>query len=197
MIIDYIVEIGLDAIKNKSMTIKQQQEIKYRIKGFIEQQNEINISCTVDEELDFEGLTNYIRSDLLEDVQVLLFETSKDRESAWKTVIAKAEAYAQSKTNLSRARAQKMTTTAVDILREFYRSEMSRESKFFSAEIIDSVNDATKQQLAKQTAEITDLIKRAIEEVSDAFASAGRQDSQKSESQNKCGCQDIETEIVF
>lgn len=197
MIIDYIVKIGLDAIKNKSMTIMQQQKIKDRIKGFIEQQNEINISCTVDEELDFEGLTNYIRSDLIEEVQVLLFETSKDRASAWETVMAKAEAYAQTQTNLSRDRVRKMTTTAVDILREFYRSEMSRESKFFSAEVIDSVNDATKQQLAKQTVEITDLIKRAIEESGGTFANVGRSDSQKGEDQKTCGCKAIETKIVF
>lgn len=55
MIIDYIAELGLDAIKNEALTVKQQQDIRKQLEQFIERQEEINISCSRDEELDFEG----------------------------------------------------------------------------------------------------------------------------------------------
>ena len=163
MMVDYIVELGLDAIKNQLMTANEQKAIKERIKEFIMRQKEINVNCTLEEELDFEGLANYLRSDLLEDVQVLLFGSSTERIDAQKAVMSKATTYAQAKTKLSCTRAQKMTETAINILRSFYRSQMSRTSRFASTEVIDSVNEATEQQLIKQTAKLAELIEKSIE----------------------------------
>ena len=97
MFIDYIVEIGLDAIKNEALPVKQ----------FIERQEKINLSCSREEELDFAGLADYIRTSLLIDVQVLLFGEQKERVARQKTVISKAVVYAQAQTKLSQERAKK------------------------------------------------------------------------------------------
>lgn len=107
MFIDYIVEIGLDAIKNEALTVKQQQDIRKQLKQFIERQEKINLSCSREEELDFAGLADYIRTSLLIDVQVLLFGEQKERVARQKTVISKAVVYAQAQTKLSQERAKK------------------------------------------------------------------------------------------
>lgn len=197
MMVDYIVELGLDAIKNELMTANEQKAIKERIKEFIMRQKEINVNCTLEEELNFEGLANYLRSDLLEDVQVLLFGSSTERIVAQKAVMSKATTYAQAKTKLSCARAQKMTETAINILRSFYRSQMSRTSRFASTEVIDSVNEATEQQLIKQTAKLAELIEKSIERCVNNFTNMPEQYAQNKESQETYSHDDEETVIVF
>lgn len=107
MIIDYIVELGFDAIKNEALTAKQQQDIRKQLEQFIKRQEQINISCSCEEELDFVGLADYIRTNLLKDVQVLLFGEQKERVARQETVISKAVVYAQAQTKLSRERAKK------------------------------------------------------------------------------------------
>ena len=163
MIIDYIVEIGLDAIKNKALTAKQQQDIRKLLEQFIERQEQINISCTREEEIDFEGLAIYIRTNLLEDVQVLLFGGQKERAIRQETVISKAVAYAQAETKLSRERTKRMIENTISILRTFYRAQMSRELMLASTEIEDTIRDTTEQLIVGQTAELTDLIRKSID----------------------------------
>ena len=163
MIIDYIVELGLDAIKSETLTAKQQQDIKRQLWQFIKRQEHMNMSCTREEELDFAGLAGYIRTNLLEDVQVLLFGVQKERVARQETVISKAMAYAQAKTKLSRERAKKMTEDAIGILRTFYRSQMGTELMLASAEIEDTIKATTEQLIAGQTVELTDLIRESID----------------------------------
>lgn len=164
-ITNYIAEIGFGAIKNKVLSIKQQQAIKSRIKDYVELQKEININCTLEEELDFAGLADYIKKDLLKDVQVLLFGRQNERANAKMTIINKAVSRAQSKTNLTRARAQKIIEAAIEILQNFYRTQIDNQLKFVSAEIIDSINDAVEEQIFKQTVNLATIINKHIESV--------------------------------
>lgn len=60
MIIDYIVGIGLDAVKDKIHDESEEQILRDRLKNFIERQLKINFHCTLEEEIDFGGLSNYI-----------------------------------------------------------------------------------------------------------------------------------------
>lgn len=197
MIVDYIVELGLDVIKSELITANEQKAIKEWMKKFIAQQEGPNVNCTLEEEIDFEGLANYLRSDLLEDVQVLLFGSSTERIVAEKVVMSKAITYAQAKTKLSCDRAQKMTETAIDILRSFYRSQMSRELRFASAEVVDSVNDATERQLTRQTAKLAELIEKSIERCVNTFTNMQEQNAQNKENSGAYSRDGEETEIVF
>lgn len=82
MISEYIAEIGFDAIKDKTISIKQQNDIKARIKDYVEQQKEININCTFEEEVDFAGLANYMNKELHKDIQILFFGSPNERAVA-------------------------------------------------------------------------------------------------------------------
>lgn len=163
MIIDYIVELGLDAIRNEALTAKQQQDVRKQLAQFIERQEQINISCSHEEELDFAGLAGYIRTNLLADVQILLFGAQKERVARQETVISKAIVYAQAETKLSQERAKKMIEDAISILRNFYRAQMSKELILASAEIEDTISDTAEHLIAGQTAELTDLIRKSID----------------------------------
>lgn len=169
MIVDYIVEMGLDAIKNEALTAKQQQNIREQLEQFIERQEKINISCSREEELDFAGLADYIRTNLLKDVQVLLFGEQKERVARQETVISKAVMYAQAQTKLSQERAKKMTEDAISILRDFYRAQMGKELRFASAEIEDTINNTAEHLINEQTSELTALIRKSIDLVLATF----------------------------
>ena len=72
MIKDYIVGIGLDVLKDKVQDGISQNALKNKMVDFIERQTKYNFSCTIEEEIDFEGLCSYIRNNLLEDVKLRL-----------------------------------------------------------------------------------------------------------------------------
>lgn len=163
MIIDYIVELGLDAIRNEALTAKQQQDVSKQLAQFIEQQEQINTSCSHEEELDFAGLAGYIRTNLLADVQILLFGAQKERVARQEIVISKAMVYAQAETKLSQERAKKMIEDAISILRNFYKAQMSKELILASVEIEDTISDTAEHLIAGQTAELTDLIRKSID----------------------------------
>lgn len=115
-IIDYVVSLGLEAVKDKVKTEWEAKQVRDRLKNYISRQQKINWSCTREEEIDFGGLTHYIQTDLLDDVQVRLFGNRKERGMARKSIMSKTTCYAQAHTSLSRQRAIWMTETAIDIL---------------------------------------------------------------------------------
>lgn len=162
MIADCIAEIGFEAIKNKAISIKQKQAIRLKIKDFIERQEKINRNCTREEEIDFAGLAKYMCTDLLKDVQILLFGDQKERITSKKTIVDKALLYARTHTNLSDARVNTMIEDVIEILRSFYRSQINSQLKFSFGETIDAVNNSIEEQLSKQTADLTDIINKSI-----------------------------------
>ena len=85
--IDYVVSLGLEAVKDKVKTEWEAKQVGDRLKNFISRQQMINWNCTREEELDFGGLAQYIQTDLLDDVQVRLFGNRKERGMARKSII--------------------------------------------------------------------------------------------------------------
>ena len=122
MIKDYVVGIGLDAVKERLKNEHEVRQLKDRLGKFVERQQKLNFNCTREEELDFGGLADYIRSDLIEDVKARFFGSKEERAAAHRNIISKSIAYAQSNTKLSRERAIEMVERAINILREFYKS---------------------------------------------------------------------------
>ncbi len=158
MIKEYIVEIGIDVIKEKLIDEETTIALRKRLNDFIEKQSSIYFNCTVEEECDFEGLFDYIRNQLLNDVQQRLFGTKKERGIARTTILSKAVSYSQAQTSISRKQVIKVTENAIDILHYFYRSKINRELKFIAAQIEETIIDATTELINNQTQIITNTI---------------------------------------
>lgn len=164
ILIDCMVELGLDALKEKVTDIKSQREIRERLQAFIERQSKINELSTMAEEIDFQGLTEYITDSLLDDMKVRLFGKWKERQSARDTIIKKAVAYSQARTELAKRRVVKLISNVLNILREFYRSKASHSTLLIAAEIVDDVEDIVKEQFAEQNKQIIDGVSATIKE---------------------------------
>lgn len=154
MIKDYIVEIGLDAVKDRITNEAERNILQEKLENFIIRQKKYNYQCTLQEELDFAGLAEYIRTDLIEDIQLRLFGNNKERGHARNNIINKATYYAQAHTSLSRKRAIDLTETACKILQEFYKRKANRDLKLIASQIEDTLTE----QITTQAESISELV---------------------------------------
>lgn len=173
MVTDYIIEIGLEAIKNKVKSIEDKESIKYRLRNFIECQNNVYLHCTLEEEFDFANLSHYICTELPKDIEVCLFGEKKEREVAQSTIISKATSYAQVNTTVSYKRVVKMVDSAFNIIRDFYKSQIDRDLRLVATQIEDTIASDNERQTVNQTREIVSLIKQSEKSVLEAINYSG------------------------
>ena len=151
MIREYFIELGINVAKSKIIDIKKQQDIRNRLDAFIDKKLDENYKCTLEEELDFGGLIEYISDSFLDDMEKRLFGNLRERRSAHKNIVDKAIAYSQSKNALSRKRATKLISDAMCILRDFYRVRRNKELLFVAAEIEDTILSEMSEEHHQQT----------------------------------------------
>ena len=160
-IVDYIVSLGCEAIKDRVKSELEAKQIRDRLINYVERRQKENWSCTREEELDFGGLAEYIQTNLLEDVQARLFGNREERGAARMSIMDKAVSYSQAHTALSRQRAIWMTETAIDVLRGFYKRKINRDLKFIATQIEDAVAEITDEH----TKEIRQVVQASGEHV--------------------------------
>lgn len=138
-ILGFIADIGIDAAKDRFNLKHDEGQARAKLVDYLTRQQKYNFDCSLEEEIDFEGLAEYIRGDLMDDVNTRLFGERKERGIARQTIADKAEYYAKAKTKLSEERARHLAVTAVDILRSYYRNKTDRDLLFVAAEVEDTV----------------------------------------------------------
>lgn len=154
MIREYFIELGLNVAKNKILDIKKQHDIRDRLDAFIDRKLDENYSCSLEEELDFGGLIEYISGSFLNDMEKRLFGNLRERRAAHKTIVEKAIAYSQSTKALSRKRATKLISDAMCILHDFYRVRANKDLLFVAAEIEDTILTEMSEEHNQQTSTI-------------------------------------------
>ena len=138
-VIGVIADIGIDVAKKHFKKTLLDAEAKEKLSDYLAQQKKYNFNCSLDEEIDFEGLAEYIRNDLMDDVEARLFGNKRERRIAREAIADKATYYAQAKTKLSSEKARHLAVTAVDILKNFFRKEIDYSALFVAAEIEDTI----------------------------------------------------------
>lgn len=147
-ILESIADIGVSVLESHVNRTIEKAEIHNKIEQYIERQQKYNFNCSVEEEIDFEGLAEYIKGSLIDDVERRLFGTKQERAEARKKIADKAAYYAKSKTRISERRASRMATDIVDVLSAFYRSKCGRGLKMMAAQIEDTIiEEMTDQRL--------------------------------------------------
>ena len=111
-----------DNIKGELKNYLNERELEDEIEKFIEVKAKENEVCTVDEEIDFGKLCDYLRGNILDDVKRYIEVRGKDRARLKKDIINKAVAFSSADTRLSRERAEAVTVHAIEIIYGFCRS---------------------------------------------------------------------------
>lgn len=138
-IIGLIANIGFDAVKEQYRIKQDEKKAHEALMAYLARQQKYNFNCSLEEEIDFEGLSEYIRGNLIDDVKKRLFGTKEERGVARQSISDKAAYYAKSNGRLSTQRARHLAVTAVDILRNFYRDKVGRGLLLVAAEIEDTI----------------------------------------------------------
>lgn len=160
-----IADIGLEAAKERYKLRQDEVQAQEKLADYLARQKEYNFDCSLEEEIDFEGLAEYIRGNLMEDVKLRLFGTKAERQTARQTIADKAAYYAQAKTNMSKDRARHLAVTSVDILKNFYRNSAERNLLFVAAEIEDTIiSEVTDQH--KELGSKIDALEKSVRDSS-------------------------------
>ena len=138
---DIVLEIGLNTFKEKIKSVNDQRKIREKLESYLSKKLQENWFCTRDEEIDFEGLANYIREDLIDDMKSRLFGEREERNCARLRILDKSVVYAQANTKIAKDRVERMVTSLMTMLKDFYRKKVPQEMLLVSGEIVDNLSE--------------------------------------------------------
>ena len=116
----------------------------------------------LEEEIDFEGLSDYIRGNMIEDIKLRCFGNKRERGLARESLVSKARIYAFAKTDISTKRTIKIVTDIADVLYQYYRSKVNRDLLFIANEIEESIQEEhveTRELVISKSKHLEDLIR--------------------------------------
>lgn len=160
---DYLIDLGLAVSHDKIKNSIQEKQIRERLEEFIQQEGKYNYLCTIEEEVDFEALTDYLRVDLIADVRVRLCGTKDERSAAHRNIMSKVRAFACARTKVGERRAMDMTTKAMSILRAYYRSRINADLLFIAGEVTDQISENIELHHTTQTQSLVREMERQRE----------------------------------
>lgn len=150
MVKEYLVELAIDAGKNQFGNKVNEQKLKSILSNYIESQRSYNEICALAEEIDFQGLVEYIKQDLLDSVNVRLFAPQKgDRQQARERIVSAAITYSKANTSQAKCRVAKCIYDCLDMIRGFYAFDISKKEYLLASEIVDAVGKDTQEMVKK------------------------------------------------
>jgi len=139
---EWLTELALNAGKNLFSTKLDEKKLKLTFSDYLNGQQKYNEICALAEEIDFQGLVEYIEQNLSEAPNNQLFSPSrKSRNQARNDMIAAAVEYSGAKTNQAKSRVENIISACLDIIYGFYASGISKEEYILAAKIVDAVNE--------------------------------------------------------
>lgn len=148
IVVEFIANLGLDVVKDKITDSVVACQGKKRIEDFLSRQNELNFFVSLDEEIDFGRLADYIQTNLVDEVKERCFGNKRQRGAARQRIMSKAVSYASAHTKFSADRTMKIVGQAVDLLSNFFRRKVNRDLLFIAGEIEDIILDENAQTQA-------------------------------------------------
>lgn len=136
---DFMINLGSNFITEKYEDKRLQEKMRLRLAEYIDRKRKENWFCSMAEEIDFQEIADYIQNELIDDARVRLFGNDQEREEARQMIISKTRAYAKAKTSLGEQRAIKLVNDALKKLRTFFERNMSDESRFLAATVVDDI----------------------------------------------------------
>ena len=174
MIADYLLEkllnIGVGVAKSKTNEKIDEHKLKKDLEDYILSKKKYFDLCSIDEEFDFEGLLDYVSNNLIEDMKIRVFSKSrKEREKARNTIINKGLQFSQANTKESKAKVTKLVANCIDIIRDFYKKQLTIKEYFLCSEIVDDVVENLTDKIEESNELILSSQKELAEYSSDNF----------------------------
>lgn len=138
---EYVAVLGLDAVKERVHKKFDEKKLREELISYIERQRKYNEMCSLAEEIDFQGLVEYIQDSLLDQTGVRIFDPNrKKRGQARQEIVDSAISFSQANTDEAKYRVSKSISICLDIIRGFYEEHHLSVKDYLLADmIVDAV----------------------------------------------------------
>ncbi|SHO49269.1 hypothetical protein [Anaerocolumna xylanovorans] len=156
-IVDIINDLVFNILEEKCLKIYKQNELKNLIKKFMEQEYEAKFAhLSMEEEIDFGGICEYIRCNFLEDMKEYLFGIdNKRRESCYSTIINKSLYYGKSNSKNEKM-IKNFINNIIDVINKFIYENLDEKDIFLANRITDNIRDSLINEVSKLKKELSD-----------------------------------------
>jgi hypothetical protein len=121
----YVADLGIDVGKDYIKGKYDKKKLRESLISYIEEQRNYNEVCSLAEEIDFQGLIEYIRNNLLDDVNKRIScVKAEDRQAARQSIVDKAVVFSKASTSEAKKRVGKNIAFCLDIIKEFYKKQI-------------------------------------------------------------------------
>ncbi len=154
-----LAEIGLDVGKRHVNEKIDEYKLKSEIQKYVKHYRTYFEFSSLTEEFDFQGLVDYLQSELIADIENRIFSIkTEDRRQARESIINKAIVYAEAKQKDAKENVAKITAICLDILRNFYLKKFSKKDFIMAAEIVDAVSEEVDRIVENKTKKVEEEI---------------------------------------
>lgn len=158
VLFDYVFNLGCDFFKDKIINEDGRRAIRKEIEAYFSRKRIENYDCSLDDEIDFTGLIDYISHELHSKLEQRLFgRTSKERGQAHREIIEQAIGYSHAQTGGAQKKVIKIINDTLCILYGIHWSRVPQSTQLATATIVDEIEE--------QHSEQTQALLSAIEEV--------------------------------
>lgn len=130
---------GVNAFRSRYKAHMEAKEIARRLESYLSRKMGENFFASREEEIDFGGLAEYVKGEMIDDVSTSLFGDREQRKKARKKILEKASSYAQKNSTISQDRAIELVSASIDILTDYFRNNIPRELRQIEGEMTDAV----------------------------------------------------------
>ena len=98
---EYLASLGIDVAKEKVKKKIDEKKLRAVLTSYIESQSKYNEMCSLAEEIDFQGLVDYIRNNLISNTVTRVFDPNKKKRSqARQDIVSAAIAFSKANTDI-------------------------------------------------------------------------------------------------
>ncbi len=141
--VEYVAEMILDVFKDKIGDKRKDKKLNSFIKEYIDKKKTFLENSSLEEEFDFEGLLNVIKSTLIEEIKKYVAASGKERERLKGHIINKSIEKAQARNSISKQKVKTIILDIIEIVYSFYREYYTNiGALLLTGEIEDTVIDS-------------------------------------------------------
>ena len=169
----YVADLGIDVAKSKFQNKLDEKKLRDDLVTFIESQNKYNEMCTYAEEIDFQGLMEYIKGDFIESACARVFDPNPARRKQVRDQIAsEAQIFCKANTEEARYRVSTCIYICLDIIKKFYKSHFTTRDYIWADMIVDAVVEEVQHSSNKIVTEMNSIKDELAEKIQKATESA-------------------------
>ena len=155
---EYVAGLGFDVAKECGQGKLDEKKLRSELTSYIERQRKYNEMCSLAEEIDFQGLVEYIQNNLLEQAGVRIFDPNrKKRGQARQEIIDSAVAHSKASTSEAKKRVATCISICLDIIHGFYAEHHLAVRDYLLAEmVVDTVAEEVHEAQASTVSAVED-----------------------------------------